>query len=98
MSDLLPIFDELHEARCRSALAQALLHLPYEILMTFQTVVRRLCHQKHFPEGADYVIAIMTALRSVRTSAGELSECATNILHRANASLVLLAAEDGARP
>ena len=95
MNERLPIFDELHDARSRPAVARVLLTIPENLLMTYQDAIRRICRNRHFLEGADYVDLYLTALRTTRQADGAHAPRADDIKRIANGRMLAVITEEG---
>ena len=95
MNDALPIFDELDDARKSAELALVLLQLQPATVIEHQDSIRRRCHARHFPLGAECVDSYVTAWRATRRSDGSFSERAEDLMSLTNARLLAVIAEEG---
>ena len=66
MTELLPIIEQLADAKTDAERADWLLHAPFSILLTYQLTIGQRLRYAGFTFGADYLDVVLAYLRSVR--------------------------------
>ncbi len=68
MTELLPIIEQLADAKTDAERADWLLHAPYSILLTYQIIIGQRLRYAGFTFGAEYLDVVLACLRSVRST------------------------------
>ena len=72
MTELLPIIEQLADAKTDAERADWLLSAPFSILLTYQLTVGQRLRHSGFTFGAEYLDVVLAYLRSVRTQGAHL--------------------------
>lgn len=74
VNPLLPIIEELADARSDASRAAWLLACPLSVLMTYEFTIANRLRGKNFLEGVDYLECELATIRSVRVSGTVVKE------------------------
>ncbi len=80
MSHLLPIIEQLADARDNQARLEWLMRCPMGILSKYRDTIRNRLMHANFPAGVQYLEAMAIAMQAVRGPDGELPEHARETL------------------
>lgn len=87
MSDLLPIIEQLSDARTHLQRAEWLVRCPFDILDRYDFTIRNRLQLAGFHAGLEYLERVRTAKRGTRDGEGLFSDSQNDVLRAAAAAL-----------